>query len=114
MFGNFASLFLGQLFGPSLSALETAATTKADGRRVFSLFLWRRLPILNFTRCHIDDELGELGLVAGAFFAWCFLCHAFEYGTGDSVRLACINRIKFQKYPLPIRAMVLDVILRLG
>jgi hypothetical protein len=53
-----SQLCVSLILGPSSS----------HGCRVFSLFLWRRRPILYFTRRNIDDEFGELRGITGAFF----------------------------------------------
>ena len=34
---------------------------------IFALLLCRELAVINLTRRNIDDELGELGGIAGAF-----------------------------------------------
>jgi hypothetical protein len=56
------------LFGHIVGPRPTALLPHRDSRRVFALFLWRRWPVLHLTRRNIDDELGELGGIAGAHF----------------------------------------------
>jgi hypothetical protein len=52
------------------AAFKSAAATKADRRWVFALFLRRRFTVLDLANGNIDKELGELGWVARAFFAF--------------------------------------------
>jgi hypothetical protein len=75
-------------FGPRLTSLQSATAPEFNGSGALALLLWRKLTILDFTRRDIDNEFSELGWVARALFAWCVLCHAFEYGTVESGLLA--------------------------
>ncbi len=64
---DFASLLSGHLSGAGLPALKAALTPKRDGCRVFTLFLWRGLTILDLPARNVDHELGGLAKVARAF-----------------------------------------------
>ena len=47
---------------PSASALYAAKAPALDRSRVFALFFWRRLPVLDLTEGDIGKQLSELAL----------------------------------------------------
>jgi hypothetical protein len=51
-----------------IATLAPTLSTSLNGDGVFPLFLWRRRSILYLPRRNIDDELGELGGIAGTLF----------------------------------------------
>src|SRR5579884_1291529 len=53
----------------SFGSGSPALATQSRRCRVFTPLLWRRFPILYLAARNIDHELGELGRVAGAFWA---------------------------------------------
>jgi hypothetical protein len=55
---------------PSASALYAAKAPALDRSRVFALFFWRRLPVLDLTEGDIGKQLSELIGVARAFLAF--------------------------------------------
>lgn len=66
--------------------------------RVFALFLWRRWPVLNLTRRNIDDELRELGGIAGAFTV---TCQDYFSGLGSALMKSAQSQYKPTKVPIP-------------
>jgi hypothetical protein len=60
-------LDLSELYRSSFATFKATSLSARYSLDAFSLFLWRWLAILNLTRRNIDDELGELGGIAGAF-----------------------------------------------
>ena len=60
---------IGKLGRHALGASRPSLPSHRNGGRVLPLFIQRRFAVLDLSRRDIDDELGELGGVAGAFGA---------------------------------------------
>jgi hypothetical protein len=80
-------------FSPRLAPLQTPASSKRHRRRVLPLFLWRGLSVLDLSRRDIDDGLGELGRVTGAFRV---LVHGRTIGRASAESKAGSSRSNFK------------------
>ena len=74
---------LSELYRSSFATFKATSLSARYSLGAFSLFLWRRRSVLYLTRRNIDDELGELGGIAGTFFHF-----KYQFNTTTTQKLA--------------------------